>query len=133
MNEKEYRNNVLKTLSKDYKKILQRINIDNIDLIHGIMGICDEAGELNNAIKGYIFYGKKLDKNNIIEELGDLFYYMNVIMNYLNITLDEVKEKNINKLKVRYKDKEFDSQNAINRNLKKEKKVLKSVVNKYTL
>lgn len=92
-------------------------------LLHGVMGNSTEAGELLDQLKKHIFYGKELDRTNIIEELGDQFWYMAVITHCLNIPLSEILEKNINKLKARYPEK-FSSEKAINRDLEKEREVL---------
>ncbi len=94
------------------------------EIEHSIMGIVTEAGELMDEVKKAKIYGKKLDKLNLIEELGDLMWYIALILDHLEIDFETVWEKNINKLKVRYP-KKFTENKAKNRNLEKEKNALK--------
>lgn len=44
-------------------------------ILHAIMGMVDEAGEMNGLAKGVIFYKKGLDYVNLLEELGDMLWY----------------------------------------------------------
>lgn len=102
-----------------------RININesNEDLLHAIMGIYTEAGELTDALKKHLFYGAPLDMANIKEELGDMFWYQSILLEWCGFTYEEVMEANIEKLRVRYPEK-FTTQHALKRNLAKERKVL---------
>jgi NTP pyrophosphatase (non-canonical NTP hydrolase) len=74
-------------------------------LIHMVLGISGEAGELLDAIKKASVYCKPLDLANVIEELGDLEFYMQGLRAALNITREETIEHNIAKLTKRYGDK----------------------------
>lgn len=47
-----------------------------LDIQHATLGILDETGELCSAYKKVIGYGKELDRYNILEECGDLLYFM---------------------------------------------------------
>ena len=121
---KDYIPDVLRTENKDYNGMLSRlVTVDNIRLLHGVMGISTEAGELLDSLKKHIFYGKKLDYVNISEELGDLLYYISVCIDILGTSFEEVMEKNIAKLKARYPDK-FTEDKAINRDLNTEREIL---------
>lgn len=70
--------------------------------LHGALGVCGEAGELADAIKKECIYGKAPDRANIIEELGDLQWYIQLIMLMYEITPDEVFQLNADKLSERY-------------------------------
>lgn len=72
------------------------------DLLHGAVGVAGEAGELLDAVKKHWVYNKPLDKANIIEELGDLQFYMTAIMLVLGLSLEQVLQANADKLAVRY-------------------------------
>lgn len=97
----------------------------NAELIHYVLGIGTEAGELQDVLKKAIAYGKVPDATNIKEELGDLLWYMARIMDWYGFTLESIMETNINKLKVRYAEK-FTEHAALNRNLEAERKILES-------
>ena len=89
-----------------------------LDLVHGALGVCGEAGELADAIKKCWAYGKELDKKNVIEELGDLRFYMQLIMNKLEISDSDILQANCDKLSIRYREG-YTDQAAIDRADKK--------------
>ena len=121
---KNYVENVLRTESIDFDAIIKRLSDkDIIRLLHADMGICTESGELTDALKKFIFYGKEVDRINVIEEAGDLMWYIGLLVDALGITLDEVMTKNIAKLSTRYPDK-FTVRAALNRDLESERGVL---------
>lgn len=70
--------------------------------LHCALGVCGEAGELADAIKKEHIYNKPTDLANIIEELGDLRFYMQAVMNLYGIDEREVLQGNANKLGKRY-------------------------------
>ena len=80
-------------------------------LINGVMGLCGESGEVIDIVKKWLAQGHELDKEHIVDELGDVAWYIAEIAHVLGVTLEDVLEKNISKLKTRYPDgfKEKDS------------------------
>jgi NTP pyrophosphatase (non-canonical NTP hydrolase) len=95
----------------------------NQKLLHAVIGLSTESGELLDQMKKVVYYGKELDRVNIKEELGDLMWYMAILMRELDLDMDDVLEVNINKLRTRYGEK-FNSEGALNRNLDKEREIL---------
>ena len=75
-----------------------------LNLVHAAIGVSGEAGELLDAIKKTWVYNKELDRANVIEELGDMRFYMQALMNELCITEEEVIQANVDKLSIRYKE-----------------------------
>ena len=106
-------------LIKTGEQIWWTITPQNCDLIHMAMGISGEAGELLDAIKKRVIYNKPLDKENVIEELGDLEFYMEGLRSALKITREETLKANIKKLSKRYKNFRYTDKQAINRKDKK--------------
>jgi NTP pyrophosphatase (non-canonical NTP hydrolase) len=96
---------------------------DRIDLLHAQLGISTEAGEFADAIKRYLYYGKDLDRTNLVEELGDLTWYIGLAIGALGTTWGQVFEANIKKLKARYPNK-FSEESALNRDLETERNIL---------
>lgn len=90
---------------------------------HAVMGIVTEAGELMDDIKRAKIYGAKLDKIHLVEEMGDVFWYLAVLADDLKVSFEEIWDKNIKKLRARYPDK-YSDRHAIKRNLKSERKQL---------
>lgn len=114
--------------NKDFATLQKRFSeVDNIRLLHAVIGMCTETGELQDALKRKLLYGKDLDKTNMIEELGDVMWYLGLACNVLGVSLEQVMETNWNKLKTRYGDKLAFSENAaINRNKELERKILEN-------
>ena len=93
---------LVKALCKDGKDIALDMTYSDAHLIHMVMGISGEAGEILDAVKKVVIYHKRLDRENIVEELGDLEFYMEGLRQGLGITREEVLQYNINKLNKRY-------------------------------
>lgn len=97
--------------------------MDSARMLHYVLGVGTEAGELQDAVKRWVAYNKPLDVVNVKEELGDLLWYMARICDELGLTFEECMARNIEKLRTRYPNK-FTEQAALNRNLEAERKVL---------
>ena len=95
------------------------------DMLHSALGIFTEAAEFLDAIVQSTFGGEKFDRTNAIEELGDIEWYMAVMRQRLRVSQERVQRINIAKLKERYPDK-FEADDALERNLKRERAVLES-------
>lgn len=74
----------------------------NANLLHCAAGVASEAGELLDAIKKAAIYNKPLDRENVIEELGDLEFFMEGIRAQLKITREDTLRYNVQKLEKRY-------------------------------
>lgn len=123
MNSKKYIKEALKTESLDTKAINKRLS-ENNRLLHSALGVVTEASEIADQIKKHVFYGRELDRVNLFEETGDLFWYLAIIADELGFSFEEAMAKNLKKLKARYGN-EFSQEKAINRDLKNELEVLK--------
>ena len=123
---KDYIEKAMRTNASDggpLSRILQ--DESTIDLMHACLGIATEAGELIDPIKKAVFYGKALDKVNLMEEVGDILWYCAIILKYTGHTFEDAMERNIAKLQKRYPDK-FTEEDAVNRDLVSERKELES-------
>lgn len=89
-------------LAKDGQDIINDLTPEKADLLHMAVGVSGEAGELLDAVKKAVIYSKEMDLENIIEELGDLEFYMSKIRQIVGITREEILQRNIDKLSVRY-------------------------------
>lgn len=126
METQEYINNAIRTEARDFKAIGERLqSVENQRLLHGGIGLATEAGEFLDALKKHIFYGKEVDKVNLREEMGDIFWYCAIIADQLDVDFKEVMERNITKLKARYGDK-FTESKANIRDLKTEREILEN-------
>ena len=73
-----------------------------------VLGLCGEAGELANLFKKYLRRDfstslKDIDflRNKMLDELGDALWYVSAVANELDISLDSLAQRNLNKLKGR--------------------------------
>lgn len=89
-------------LVKPGENILRETTAAQMDLLHMAVGVAGEAGELLDAVKKVVIYKRDIDRENIVEELGDLRFYMQGIMNNIGITDEEIETYNRNKLAKRY-------------------------------
>lgn len=83
-------------------------------LLNAVMGLNGEAGEVIDHVKKVCFQGHELDRAHLVEELGDVAWYLAVCAEALGVTLEEVLQANIDKLKARYPEG-FDKARSINR------------------
>ena len=83
-------------------------------LINGVMGLCGESGEAIDIVKKWLAQGHELDKEKLAKELGDIAWYLAETATALDLSLEDVFEANIEKLKKRYP-QGFDSQRSIYR------------------
>lgn len=82
------------------------------DLVHGIIGVITETGELAEVLEHFLHsnaelqsFEDMLDGINLKEEVGDVMWYLAVICKAGGFTLEEAAEANIRKLRAAYPDK----------------------------
>lgn len=80
-------------------------------LINSVMGLCGESGEAIDIVKKWLAQGHALDKEHLMKELGDIAWYLAEAATALDLSLEDVLQANIDKLKKRYPDG-FDSQKS---------------------
>ena len=93
---------LVKALAKPGAEVAASLTPETAHLLHMAVGISGEAGELLDAVKKAAIYVKPIDRENVIEELGDLEFYMEGLRQGMGITREETLEHNIAKLSKRY-------------------------------
>ncbi len=99
-------------LAKPGKDINEQMTDEEAHLIHMVMGICGEAGELLDAIKKFVIYKKPLDRENVVEELGDLEFYLEGLRQGLGVKREITLIHNLEKLAKRYKGYQYSNEAA---------------------
>jgi NTP pyrophosphatase (non-canonical NTP hydrolase) len=89
-------------------------------MLEASMGMAGEAGEVVDLVKKIVFYGRGMDPQKLIEEMGDLVWYINLAIYALDTTWETVLATNIAKLSARYPDLKFSADRANNRDLEAE-------------
>ena len=83
-------------------------------LINAVMGLCGESGEAIDIVKKHLHQGHELDQDKLVKELGDIAWYLAEAAYALDIPLDDVLQRNIDKLRARYPEG-FDTEKSIHR------------------
>ena len=78
---------------------------DNARLLHYSLGIAGEAGELVDAVKKHVQYGKDLDIANIKEEIGDVIIYVVMLADKLGVDPIRAAKEKIEKNRKNYPEK----------------------------
>lgn len=99
-------------LVKPGEEIKSSLSPSDCHNLHMLLGLCGEVGELTDAVKKSIIYGKQLDRNNVVEEIGDIFFYLEGLMQSLGITGEECLAANMEKLSVRYSEGSYSNKQA---------------------
>lgn len=71
-------------------------------LINSVMGLCGESGEAIDIVKKWMAHGHDLDKEHLTKELGDIAWYLAEAATALDVSLEEILQANLDKLKKRY-------------------------------
>lgn len=104
------------TLSEYQKEVMRTCGqADSRErLAMAIIGIVDELAEVAGPIKKHLYHSHDLDREKMKDEIGDVCWYLALLCNTLGLSLEDVMEHNVSKLKRRYPDG-FDSERSINR------------------
>ena len=110
--------------SKDYQFFIESLHLlerkgSNINrLTTAGVGLAAESGEFLEIIKKMVFQGKPWNDGNrehLIIELGDVMWYVAQACMALEVSVDDVVARNVEKLKKRYPGGEFNVYHSENR------------------
>lgn len=105
------------TVNEYQKQAMRTLNpeLDKKDvLINGVMGLCGESGEVIDIVKKHLAQGHPLDREKMVKELGDVAWYLAETAYALDVDLETVLQKNLDKLWARYPEG-FDAERSRNR------------------
>jgi NTP pyrophosphatase (non-canonical NTP hydrolase) len=88
----EYRRLVLKTA--------KNIHPDD-QLLRTAISLCVNSGEFANLVNKMEFQNQELDREHLIRKVGDIIWWIEYAAMVLGVSIDEVKEINIAKLKLK--------------------------------
>jgi NTP pyrophosphatase (non-canonical NTP hydrolase) len=94
-----------------------------VHLLHSVLGLATEVGELIRAHLVEFDMNERLDEVNIKEELGDILWYLTLGAEAMGTNLHELMAINDAKLEKRY-GPAFDADRAVNRDLDAERRIL---------
>lgn len=74
------------------------------NLIVGALGLAGESGEVADLVKKFIGQGHELDREQVMDEVSDVLWYVALTLKAIGKTVDECMQHNVDKLKARYPD-----------------------------
>src|SRR3569833_2559 len=96
-------------MPEDYAQFVERLFKSPVEdqpmlsgTLHAAVGISGEAGEIIDTVKKAWVYNQPLDKDNLIEEVGDIMYYIQALCNECGFSLTYCIDQNRDKLLKRY-------------------------------
>ena len=92
-----------------------------VRLIHAFLGIFSELEEIAGPLRKHVFNNEPIDPVNMMEEGGDMEWYLAAYFDALGFKMSEAMRRNIAKLAKRYPDKKFSTTAANVRNLDEER------------
>lgn len=101
----------------EYQQLSGRTRQDTwaaTELANYALGLVCEAGEVGDIIKKVVFHGHSEDRDELVKELGDTLWYLANLCTIMDVSLEEVAVKNIDKLMKRYPNG-FNKADSINR------------------
>lgn len=84
------------------------------EVLHWAVGLGEEAGEVLSVIK-HKYYGGQYDVEDLVNELGDVLWYVSALCTASGISMGDVVDYSIAKLQHRYPTSDFDEQRSIHR------------------
>lgn len=103
------------SIVKPGDEIIRQLTPQQAHLLHMAVGVSGEAGELLDAIKKHCVYQKPINMENVMEEAGDILFYLTGILNELDMTLEQCIQANMDKLSKRYPNGTYTNAAAIAR------------------
>lgn len=90
---------------REYQQLARRTQNGSITnfarRLHALHGLASEVGEIH-ALYQKVYQGHYLDTDKVVDELGDLMWFVSEMADVLGVSLDAVAEHNIDKLRRRY-------------------------------
>lgn len=70
-------------------------------MMHALHGMAGEVGEIHSLFQK-VYQGHSLEHDHLVKEVGDLMWFAAEMATALDVDLNEICEKNIDKLRKRY-------------------------------
>ncbi|MBR3741016.1 MAG: nucleoside triphosphate pyrophosphohydrolase family protein [Clostridia bacterium] len=101
-----------------YQQLAQRTSRKDLSpddhVFNGMLGLAGEAGECCDLVKKCFYQDGREIREALNDELGDVLWYVAEAASGLGLTMEEIAQHNIQKLKERYPDG-FDPQKSLHR------------------
>jgi len=111
-------------ISPNQPDYLKHLTKEQQNILHAAIGYAGESGEILKEVVESFQEKREFDVVNISEEIGDSEWYKAIFLRDFNLDNSNILAQNIAKLEKRYKDNIFKKEEALNRDLKTERKIL---------
>lgn len=100
----------------EYRKFVINKLKDPADqpLLNAILGLAGESGECCDLLKKTMFHGHPFEFSKMVEELGDVRFYLEYAAEAIGVSMEYIEAMNVNKLNLRYPDG-FDAERSMKR------------------
>ena len=78
-------------------------------LLNACLGLAGESGEVCDIVKKHMYQCHNIDVDDLVNELGDVLWYIVLACDTIGISLEDVMKKNIEKLERRYPNNVFEA------------------------
>lgn len=93
--------------ANEYQRLSRRTQNETLSIEdkrrHALFGLCSEVGEIH-SIYQHEYQGKSAEKEKLVDESGDLMWFLSELLDTYGVDLEEVLVYNIEKLRRRYPD-----------------------------
>lgn len=102
----------------EYQALAQRTSNRALDqkghLLNGVLGLAGEAGECADLVKKHYYQDGRDLFTDLIDELGDVLWYVAETAAALGVTMEDVAQWNVEKLRRRYPEG-FEAERSLHR------------------
>lgn len=102
----------------EYQDLAQRTSRKDLGpmdhVMNGLLGLAGESGECCDVVKKSLFQDNRAIRDKLLDELGDVLWYVQETAKGLGLRLETIAEHNIAKLKRRYPEG-FDPERSLHR------------------
>ena len=92
------------TIKEYQRKAMRTATPKCYNTANAALGLTGEAGEVADEVKKCMYQGHPWQPSKIIEELGDVLWYVTLMAELMNVPLEYIVQANIEKLERRYPD-----------------------------
>ena len=75
---------------------------DDQRLLDASAGLAEEAGEVLSHVRKHLLQGRPLDREAVMLELGDALWCLAIAADTLGVSLQDVAQRNVEKLRSRH-------------------------------
>lgn len=93
---------LVNALSKPGLALQLEATPNKLEMSHMALGLSSDVGEVTDVIKKYVYYNQPLDIEHLMEELGDVEFFLERIRQLAGLTREKILAANVAKLTQRY-------------------------------